>query len=430
MNPPNPTSAAAPTSGPLSTPGKGSTTGAQAITRVPQRGTGRGIGIRTAAGSDERQRGQLHIYDGDGKGKSQAALGVVLRTIGLGICEQQRTRVLLLRFLKGPGRSYDEDGAIEALQQGFPHLIDQVRTGRGDYFNAEQATAFDRQEAQRGWDIAKGAIASNLYSVVVLDELNPVLALGLLDTAEVVRTLAAKPTGMEMICTGRGAPPALVQLADLHSEMRAHRRRLPAADAFGETLGAETPGVEILGLDGIEIYTGDGKGKSTSALGKALQAIGRGISLDKSHRVLILQWLKGGSGYTEDAAIAALRESYPHLVDHLRSGRDAIVWRGQQQPIDYVEAERAWEIARAAIASGLYKTVILDELNPTVDLELLPVEPIVQTLLRKPAETEVIITGRCKSQPAYFDLASVHSEMVCHKHYAERGVDLKRGVDY
>jgi cob(I)alamin adenosyltransferase len=390
-------------------------------TQTPQRGSGRGIGIRTAAGSDERALGQLHVYDGDGKGKSQAALGVVLRTIGLGICEQKRTRVLLLRFLKGPGRAYDEDAAIEALQQGFPHLIDQVRTGRGDYFSAEQVTRFDRQEAQRGWDIAKGAIASNLYSVVVLDELNPVLDLGLLEAAEVVGTLATKPSGMEVICTGRGAPPELVRLADLHSEMRAHRRQVATEDEDG---------LVERGLDGIEIYTGEGKGTSTSALGKALQAIGRGISQDKSHRVLILQWLKGGSGYTEDAAIAALRESYPHLVDHLRSGRDAIVWRGQQQPIDYVEAERAWEIARAAIASGLYKTVILDELNPTVDLELLPVEPIMQTLLRKPSETEVIITGRCKSRPAYFDLASVHSEMVCHKHYAERGVDLKRGVDY
>ncbi len=383
---------------------------------------GRGIGIRTATGREERAHGQLHVYDGEGKGKSQAALGVVLRTIGLGICERQRTRVLLLRFLKGPGRAYDEDAAIEALQQGFPHLIDQVRTGRGEFFTAEEATRFDRQEAQRGWDIARGAIASDLYSVLVLDEINPVLDLGLLDTAEVVRTLAAKSPGMEVICTGRGAPAALVQLADLHSEMRAHRRRPAAAEDGGERPDRW--------LDGIEIYTGEGKGKSTSALGKALQAIGRGISQDKSHRVLILQWLKGGSGYTEDAAIAALRESYPHLVDHLRSGRDAIVWRGQQQAIDYVEAERAWEIARAAISSGLYKTVILDELNPTVDLELLPVEPIVQTLLRKPAETEVIITGRCKSRPAYFDLASVHSEMVCHKHYAERGVDLKRGVDY
>ena len=378
------------------------------------------IGIVTAADSRERSLGQLHVYDGEGKGKSQAALGVVLRTIGLGICEQRRTRVLLLRFLKGPGRAYDEDAAIEALQQGFPHLIDQVRTGRGEYFGADEVSRFDRQEAQRGWDIAKGAIASALYSVVVLDELNPVLELGLLDLDDVLRSLRERPEGMEIIVTGRAAPRRLVLMADLHSEMRAHRRPSPASDAL----------IPITPQGGIEIYTGEGKGKSTSALGKALQAIGRGISQDKSHRVLILQWLKGGSGYTEDAAIAALRESYPHLVDHLRSGRDAIVWRGQQQPIDYVEAERAWEIARAAIASGLYKTVILDELNPSVDLELLPVEPIVQTLLRKPAETEVIITGRCKNPPAYFDLASVHSEMVCHKHYAEQGVDLKRGVDY
>ena len=379
-----------------------------------------GIGITTASESQERSHGQLHVYDGEGKGKSQAALGVVLRTIGLGICEKRQTRVLLLRFLKGPGRSYDEDAAIDALQQGFPHLIDQVRTGRGEFFSADQSTKFDYQEAQRGWDVAKGAIASALYSVVVLDELNPVLDLGLLPVEEVVKTLTARPKGMEIIVTGRAAPNPLIKVAELHSEMRAHRR-------------PEINNDEILfenNVGGIEIYTGEGKGKSTSALGKALQAIGRGISQDKSHRVLILQWLKGGSGYTEDAAIAALRESYPHLVDHLRSGRDAIVWRGQQKPIDYVEAERAWEIARAAISSGLYKTVILDELNPTVDLELLPVEPIVQTLLRKPSETEVIITGRCKNQPIYFDLASVHSEMVCHKHYAEKGVDLKRGVDY
>tara|TARA_Y100001968_G_C19444186_1_gene764308 strand:- start:2975 stop:4123 length:1149 start_codon:yes stop_codon:yes gene_type:complete len=380
-----------------------------------------GIGIVTATDSKERSHGQLHIYDGEGKGKSQAALGVVLRTIGLGICEERQTRVLLLRFLKGPGRAYDEDAAIDALQQGFPHLIDQVRTGRAEYFKANEATKFDKFEAQRGWDIAKGAIASALYSVLVLDELNPVLDLGLLEIKDVVKTLTQRPTGMEIIVTGRGAPSELIKVADLHSEMRAHQKNNDKGiqnNSFNNNLG------------GIEIYTGEGKGKSTSALGKALQAIGKGISQDKSHRVLILQWLKGGDGYTEDAAIEALRESYPHLVDHMRSGRDAIVWRGQQQQIDYVEAERAWEIARAAIASGLYKTVILDELNPSVDLELLPVEPIVQTLLKKPAETEVIITGRCKNSPAYFDLASVHSEMVCHKHYAEQGVDLKRGVDY
>ncbi len=373
-----------------------------------------GVGIRTAQTRSERLIGQIHVYDGAGKGKSQAALGVVLRSIGLGIQSQSQTRVLLLRFLKGPGRTYDEDASIQALQRAFPHLIDQVRTGRAEYFGADEITKFDRQEAQRGWDVAKGAIASGLYSVVVMDELNPVLDLGLLPVDDVVKTLKRKPEHMEVIVTGRGAPQALVEIANLHSEMKPHYHSIAKEQ----------------GIAGIEIYTGAGKGKSTSALGKALQAIGKGISQDKSHRVLIMQWLKGGIGYTEDAAIEALRQSYPSLVDHQRSGRDAIVWRGQQQELDYVEAERAWEIARAAIASGLYKTIILDELNPTVDLELLPEEPIVQALLRKPRDTEIVITGRCKNLPAYFDLATVHSEMVCHKHYAEKGIDLKRGVDF
>ena len=382
-------------------------------------GRNRGIGIVTASDSQERSKGQLHIYDGEGKGKSQAALGVVLRTIGLGICEKKQSRVLLLRFLKGPERSYDEDSAIEALQRGFPHLIDHVRTGRSEFFNADQVTKSDITEAERGWNIAKGAIASSLYSVVVLDELNPVLDLGMLNIEEVVNSLQNRPEDLEIIITGRAAPSSLICISQLHSEMRSRLK--------GDLNKSHR---KMNNSAGIEVYTGEGKGKSTSALGKALQAIGKGISQDKSHRVLILQWLKGGNGYTEDAAIEALRESYPHLVDHLRSGRDAIVWRGQQQPIDYVEAERAWEIAKAAILSGLYKTIILDELNPTVDLELLPVESIYQTLIKKPADTEVVITGRCKNEPSYFELADVHSEMVCHKHYANVGVDLKRGVDY
>jgi cob(I)alamin adenosyltransferase len=373
-----------------------------------------GIGIRTAQTRSERIVGQIHVYDGASKGKSQAALGVVLRSIGLGINSDFPTRVLLLRFLKGPGRSYDEDSAIEALQRGFPHLIDQVRTGRAEYFGPNEITRFDRLEAQRGWDIAKGAIASGLYSVVVLDEINPVLDLGLLPIEEVVKTLKNKPEHLEIIATGRATPQALLDIADLHSEMRPHYH--PTALEHGIT--------------GIEIYTGAGKGKSTSALGKALQAIGRGISQDLSHRVLIMQWLKGGTGYTEDSAIAALRQIYPNLVDHQRCGSDAIVWRGQQKEIDYVEAERGWEIARAAIASGLYKTIILDELNPAVDLELLPVDPIVEALLRKPRDTEIIITGRCHKPHAYFDLASVHSEVYCHKHYGDQGVELKRGIDF
>lgn len=165
----------------------------------------RQIGIMTAQMRAERSVGQIHVYDGLGKGKSQAALGVVLRSLGLGMVERE-TRILLLRFLKGPDREYAEDAAIAALQEGFPHLIDHVRTGRSEYFDSSAIIPFDRAEAERGWDIARGAMASGLYSVIVLDELNPVLDLGLLDTDRVVKDLKRKPEFMEVIVTGRGAP--------------------------------------------------------------------------------------------------------------------------------------------------------------------------------------------------------------------------------
>ena len=70
--------------------------------------TGRGIGIRTAADGDERLRGQLHVYDGEGKGKSQAALGVVLRTIGLGICEKSAPACCCCASSKGQAEAYAE----------------------------------------------------------------------------------------------------------------------------------------------------------------------------------------------------------------------------------------------------------------------------------------------------------------------------------
>ncbi|MEC4892480.1 MAG: cob(I)yrinic acid a,c-diamide adenosyltransferase [Oscillatoria sp. PMC 1051.18] len=78
--------------------------------------TRNGIGIRTAQAKSERcLSGQIHVYDGLGKGKSQAALGVVLRSIGLGIDRKVGSRVLWLRFLKGPGRVDDEDAAIASF---------------------------------------------------------------------------------------------------------------------------------------------------------------------------------------------------------------------------------------------------------------------------------------------------------------------------
>ena len=82
----------------------------------------RGVGIVTAADSRERSLGQLHVYDGEGKGKSQAALGVVLRTIGLGICEQRRTRVSAAALFERTRAGLRRRRSHRSSATGFPSL--------------------------------------------------------------------------------------------------------------------------------------------------------------------------------------------------------------------------------------------------------------------------------------------------------------------
>ena len=101
----------------------------------------------------------------------------------------------------------------------------------------------------------------------------------MIDIKEVVDSLQNRPDGLEIIITGRAAPSSLVRISQLHSEMKS-RLKGDLSKLTGKSISN----------GGIEIYTGEGKGKSTSALGKALQAIGKGISQDKSHRVLTVSY--------------------------------------------------------------------------------------------------------------------------------------------
>jgi cob(I)alamin adenosyltransferase len=157
--------------------------------------------------------GRFSIYSGAGKGKSAAALGVVLRSFGLGVASNLKHRVALVRFLKGADRAYDEDAAIDAIRQRYPHLLDTVRFGRSEYFGAEDILESDRAEAIRGWQVATGMLLSGLYKVVVLDELNPVIDLGLLDVGDVLSILKQRPNHVEVIITGRSPHPDLVAIA-------------------------------------------------------------------------------------------------------------------------------------------------------------------------------------------------------------------------
>lgn len=162
----------------------------------------------TGKGSPILERGLVQVYTGDGKGKTTAALGLALRMAGQG------GKVAFIQFMKG----WDFYGEIEGLKNipGVRH----ERTGTPDYVYRGQESTVDRVEAQRGFDLARECLKGGYYDLVVLDELNVVLDFGLLELEPVMELLRSRPSHVEVVVTGRGAPEALSAEADLVTEMR------------------------------------------------------------------------------------------------------------------------------------------------------------------------------------------------------------------
>jgi cob(I)alamin adenosyltransferase len=154
------------------------------------------------------EKGLLMVHTGPGKGKSTAAFGLILRTAGHGL------RVGLVQFIKGAW-STGEQFALER----FEDLIDHRIMGEGFTWET-QDRARDIAAAQRAWDAAKTMMADERYHLVVLDELNVVLRYDYLPLQEVIEMLKTRRPGLHVLVTGRNAPQALIEVADLVTEMR------------------------------------------------------------------------------------------------------------------------------------------------------------------------------------------------------------------
>lgn len=156
------------------------------------------------------QPGLVQVYTGSGKGKTSAALGVAWRALGAGL------RVYFLQFLKG-GIACSE----QALAERFaPDLVfrNLNHPASAELMRGEP-TELDRRLAAQAWEIAREVLADPQWDLVVLDEINNTVHLGLVAVQDLLTALQTRPSGMEVICTGRHVPPALVELADLVTEM-------------------------------------------------------------------------------------------------------------------------------------------------------------------------------------------------------------------
>jgi len=167
----------------------------------------------------------------------------------------------------------------------------------------------------------------------------------------------------------------------------------------------------------VQIYTGNGKGKTTAALGLCLRAVGRGL------KVCFFQFIKGGGPYGEQL----VAEKLAPLFTIIQTGQPGWVNTSDIRA-DRAAAQAALQQAREIIASGRYDLVVLDELNGALGFGLVDLEQVLELIALRPAAMELVITGR-DAHPQVVEAADLVTEMREIKHYYQAGVPARTGIE-
>ncbi len=171
----------------------------------------------------------------------------------------------------------------------------------------------------------------------------------------------------------------------------------------------------------VIVFTGDGKGKTTSALGIALRACGHNM------KVVMLQFIKGSWHYGELESVKKLSPNFELIP--LGKGFVGIIDDRLPREEHIKAAKEALGIAREKITSGNYRIVILDEINVAVRLNLIDIEDLLDLVKAKPERLHLIITGR-GADPKLIEAADLVTEMREIKHPYQKGIEAQRGIDY
>lgn len=167
----------------------------------------------------------------------------------------------------------------------------------------------------------------------------------------------------------------------------------------------------------VLLYTGDGKGKTTAALGAAMRAVGHG------KRVVVIQFMKGrryGELNTAERLDGFTMEQY---------GRDEFVDPDNPEPIDRELAGKGWERAKELAAEEGIDMLVLDELNIAVSFGLIAIEEVIDFIKNKPSRLDLILTGRYAPEEM-IELADTVTEMREIKHHYQAGIQSRKGIEY
>ncbi len=166
-------------------------------------------------GLDEMTKGGLkegivQVFTGNNKGKTTTSLGIALRAVGNGM------KVLMVQFIKGPWKS-GEDEAAKRLAPDF----EIIKGGKGfvGILGDSLPRNIHEEAARKTLETAREAVFSGKYDLVILDEVNVALQLGLIPAEEIIRLIEERPIKVGLVLTGRNAPKEIIELADIVTEM-------------------------------------------------------------------------------------------------------------------------------------------------------------------------------------------------------------------
>lgn len=173
----------------------------------------------------------------------------------------------------------------------------------------------------------------------------------------------------------------------------------------------------------IQIYTGNGKGKTTASLGLVMRALGR------NWKVLIVMFTKGGDNYGELVSFRNLSNEIQNNLTIEQAGLDRIIYANNKNADDEKEIKRGWDIAKKAIENDEYQLIVLDEMNIVLDLKLLDVDEVISVLKNKPQNMEIVLTGR-NAHPKAVEIAHLVSKIEPIKHYWDTGITARKGIEF
>ena len=167
----------------------------------------------------------------------------------------------------------------------------------------------------------------------------------------------------------------------------------------------------------VHIYTGNGKGKTTAAIGLGIRATGEGL------KVYMIQFMKGRR-YSEIDALENIKD-----FTVIQFGRDEFVSKKNPEQIDIDLARKGFEHAKEIIKNGEHDLIILDEINVAVDFKLIPLKDVLKLMDEKPEKVELVLTGRY-SHPDMVKQADLVSEILEIKHPYQNGIQSRKGIDW